>query len=99
MMTIVSRVRIKEGDEPTWDDVFRERASAAREQPGFVSVQLAIPLDAPDERVVIGSWQTRADWEAWHNHDAFVETRKRLEAVEEEKAQERWHEVIVYEQR
>ena len=95
MMTIVSRVRIAEGQEPDWDDTVRERLAAAREQPGFVSAQLCIPLDALNERVIIGTWETRADWERWHAAGPFRETRNRLDRVDEEKALEVWHEVLV----
>lgn len=99
MVTIVSRVRIRAGEEQAWEEAFRERAAAAREQPGFVSVQLAIPADAPTERVVIGTWESRDDWEAWHGHEAFAETRRQLEEVDDEKEQDRWHEVVVHERR
>lgn len=99
MMTIVSHVAVKEGQEPAWDEALRERIAAAREQPGFVAVQMAIPIDAPNERVIIGTWETRADWEAWHNHERFVETRGRLEAVDESKARDWWHEVVLEEHR
>lgn len=99
MMTIVSHVQVKEGQEGAWDDVVRERIAAARRQPGFVAVQVAIPLDAPNERVIIGTWQSRADWEAWHGHERFQETRSRLEAVDETTASEAWHEVVVEEHR
>lgn len=99
MMTIVSHVRIKAGEEPAWDEAFRDRARAAREQPGFVSVQLAIPIDAPNERVIIGTWESRADWEAWHAAGPFLETRRRLEEVDEEKQRDWWHEVVLDERR
>ena len=97
MMTILSRVRIRPDEEQAWEAVFRERAAAARDQPGFVSVQLAVPADAPSERVIIGTWETQQDWEAGHGHEAFAETRRQLEEVDDEKAQDRWHEVVVHE--
>ena len=34
MMTIVTRVTLKEGSEPTWDAVMRERMESARTQRG-----------------------------------------------------------------
>jgi hypothetical protein len=54
MMTIVTRVRLKEGTEPEWDGVMRERLSAARQQPGWVGGQLLMPLGQLDERVIVG---------------------------------------------
>ena len=62
MMTIVTRVKLREGCEPRWDAAMRERLEAARNQTGWIAGQVAIPVDALDERVIIGTWQTRADW-------------------------------------
>ena len=95
MMTIVTHVKLKEGAEPEWDAAMRERLSAAKDQSGWVGGQLMIPLDKLNERVIVGTWQTRADWEAWHNDQAFAETRKRLEGLETAPPQQWWHEVIV----
>jgi len=46
-------------------------------------------------RVLIGTWQTRADWEVWHTDLAFAETRKRLEGLEATPREEWWHEVVL----
>jgi heme-degrading monooxygenase HmoA len=97
MMTIVTRVRLKEGAEPEWDRVMRERLASAREQPGWMGAQLLIPLDALDQRVIIGCWASRADWEAWHADPTFRDTRTRLEGLEAEHGQQWWHEVIAEE--
>jgi heme-degrading monooxygenase HmoA len=94
MMTIVTHVKLKQDGEPEWDMVMRERLTAARHQPGWLGAQLAIPLDAPEQRIIIGVWQTRADWEAWHTDPAFTETRRRLESLEAGPSRHWWHEVI-----
>ena len=72
MMTIVTRVKLKEGSEPEWDAALRERLAAAKDQPGWIGGQLLMPLDTLNERVIIGTWQSRADWEAWHADEAFT---------------------------
>jgi len=94
MMTIVTRVKLKEGCEPRWDAAMRERLEAARSQAGWVAGQVAIPIDALDQRVIIGTWQTRADWEAWHADPKFRETRTQMEGLETRPAEEWWHEVV-----
>ena len=99
MMTIVTHVRIEPGKEPGWDDAFRKRASAAKRQPGWIGVQLCIPSDAVNERIVIGTWDNRADWERWHTSDAFQSTREQMEGSEAEVRHEWWHEVILEEHR
>ncbi|MBI3969639.1 MAG: antibiotic biosynthesis monooxygenase [Chloroflexi bacterium] len=95
MMTIVTHVRLQEGTEPEWDAAMRERLAAAKERQGWIGGQLLIPLDALDKRVIIGIWQTRADWEAWHADETFKETRQRLAGLEAKPAEHWWHEVIL----
>ena len=99
MMTVVTHARIKKGQEPAWDQAFRERADAARGQPGFVAVQLGIPVDAINERVIIGTWESRADWEAWHSTEGFQKTRAQLEEPDAKTKREWWHEVVLEEHR
>jgi heme-degrading monooxygenase HmoA len=94
MMTIVTRVTLKEGCEPRWDAAMKERLASARTQSGWIGGQLVIPLDGLNQRVIIGTWDTRADWEAWHADPKFQETRTQLEGLETEEKQEWWHEVV-----
>jgi len=94
MMTIVTRVTLRQGAEPEWDKAMRERMTAAREQPGWVGGQILIPLDGLDRRVIIGTWQSRAHWETWHNDDAFAATRRRIAGLEAQPHDDEWHEVV-----
>lgn len=71
----------------------RDRITAASERPGWVGAQLLIPLDELNQRVIIGTWQTRADWEAWHGDPDFAATRSHLEGLEAEPSRHQWHEV------
>lgn len=95
MMTVITRVALVEGSEPEWDAVMRERLSAAHAQRGWLGGQLLIPLDALDTRVIVGIWETRADWEAWHEDPAFKETRDRLDELQVQQQETAWHEVLV----
>jgi heme-degrading monooxygenase HmoA len=94
MMTIVTHVTLKEGSEPEWDAAMRDRLAAAADKPGWVGGQLLMPLNRLNRRVIVGTWQTRADWEAWHQDPAFAETRQRLEGLEQGEAENWWHEVL-----
>ena len=73
--------------------------SAAKQHPGFVSVQLCIPVNNMNERVIIGTWATRADWEAWHSTEEFQQTRARLEEPDAKSRRESWFEVMLTELR
>ncbi len=95
MMTVVTRVRVRPGQEEAWDAAFRRRIANVREQPGWIAVQLGSPVDAGDERVVIGTWERREDWEAWHHSPGFQETREALEAAEAGDHSETWHGIVL----
>jgi heme-degrading monooxygenase HmoA len=94
MMTIVTHVSLKQGSEPQWDTAMRERLAAAAVMQGWVGGQLMMPLDRLNRRVIVGTWQTRADWEAWHKDPIFEQTRQRMEGLEEGEAENWWHEVL-----
>jgi heme-degrading monooxygenase HmoA len=95
MMTIVTHVVLKEGSEPEWDAAMRARLAAVKGRPGWIYTQLLIPSDALNKRVLIGTWRTRADWEAWHKDPAFAQTRTRLDGLEAAPRQEWWYEVML----
>jgi heme-degrading monooxygenase HmoA len=95
MMTIVTHVHLKEGSGRDWDAAMRTRLSAAREAPGWIGGQLLRPADKPDKRVIVGTWRTRANWEAWHHDPQFTETRQRLEGLETAPAEHWWHDVVL----
>jgi heme-degrading monooxygenase HmoA len=94
MMTIVTYVTLREGAGPEWDAVMRDRLAAATERPGWIGGQLLMPVDGFDRRVIVGTWQTSAAWEAWHDDPEFTETRGQLEGLEAAPSQHSWHEVV-----
>lgn len=95
MMTIVTHVHLKEGAGREWDTTMRTRLSAAKKRPGWVGGQLLRQSDKADRRVIVGTWRTRADWEAWHQDPQFAETRQRLDGLESGPAEHWWHEVVL----
>jgi heme-degrading monooxygenase HmoA len=94
MMTVITHVSLKPGAEPEWDQAMQDRLMAARGQPGWVGGQLLIPLDGLNRRVIVGTWVTRADWEAWHSDPAFQETRQRMDGLQDGPSQMEWFEVV-----
>lgn len=94
MMTVMTRVTLEEGQEPPWDDAMRDRMRTAESVEGWVGGQILIPLDRMNERVIIGVWETRAAWEAWHNDPGFQETRDRLDELGAVEGDTTWHEVV-----
>jgi heme-degrading monooxygenase HmoA len=94
MMTVVTYVTLREGSEPEWDAAMRERLGAAPRAPGWVRGQLLMPLDDLHRRLIVGTWRTRADWEAWHQDPEFAETRRRIEGLEAAPNETTWYEVV-----
>ena len=94
MMTIVTHVELKPGTEGEWDQAMHARLQAAEGRQGWVAGQLLRPVDKPHDRVIVGTWERREDWEAWHRDPAFRETRQRLDGLEARAAQEWWHDVV-----
>jgi len=97
MMTIVTHVTIEPGKEPLWDAAFRERAETARTQTGWIGLQLVMPIQALNKRIVIGTWENRAAWESWHATEPFQRTRAQMDGLEIQPRDEWWHEVILEE--
>jgi len=95
MMTIVTHVHLKEGVGREWDPAMRTRLSAAKKRPDWVGGQLLRPSDKPDRRAIVGTWRTRADWEAWHQDPQFAETCRRLDGLENGPAEHWWREVVL----
>src|SRR5487761_1272540 len=93
-MTVVTYVTLKEGTAPEWDVAMRERLEAAKGQEGWLRGQLLMPLEDLSKRVIIGTWQTRAHWEAWHQDEAFAGPRRRLEDLEASPSETTWFEII-----
>jgi heme-degrading monooxygenase HmoA len=95
MMTIVTHVHLREGSGRNWDAAMRKRLSAARKVSGWVGGQLLRPADKPDRRVIVGTWRSRANWEAWHHDPQFTEARQRLDGLESAPAEHWWHDVVL----
>jgi heme-degrading monooxygenase HmoA len=97
MMTVITHVTLAQGSEPEWDAAMRDRLESATQREGWLGNQLLIPLEAPNQRTVVGTWSTRAAWEAWHADEAFLETRDRMEGLQQGPSEMTWYEVVAEE--
>lgn len=94
MMTVITHVTLKQASEPEWDAAMQERLTAARSRPGWIGGQLLHPLEGSNQRAIVGTWETRSDWEAWHEDAAFQETRATMEGLQEGPSETTWYEVV-----
>jgi heme-degrading monooxygenase HmoA len=77
-----------------WDAAMDARLSAARDQPGWLGGQLLRALNDGMLRTIVGTWESREQWENWHGEEAFRETRERLEGLQSRPSETTWYEVI-----
>ena len=95
MMTVITRVQLKAGSESEWDEAMRERLSSVQDQAGWVGGQMLVPLEGETQRVIVGTWNSRADWESWHDDPTFKDTRQRLEELCDKPDEMEWFEVSI----
>ncbi|HYH52314.1 MAG TPA: antibiotic biosynthesis monooxygenase [Acidimicrobiia bacterium] len=93
MMTVITRVKLAAGSEAEWDQAMQERLKAAPSQQGWIGGQLLAP-EGSNERVIVGTWESRENWKAWHEDPAFQETRQRLEGLQQGPDEMEWFEVV-----
>lgn len=94
MEAVITRVVLNTGAGPGWDAAMRDRMAAAESSPGWVAGSILTPVDDRNARLIVGLWETRAAWEAWHHDPAFRETAQRLEGLERDTGEGAWHEVV-----
>jgi heme-degrading monooxygenase HmoA len=94
MMTVVSTMQLRSDSAEEWDQLIRERFRSAHDREGWISGQLLSPADAPDTRVIIGTWRSQRDWEGWHEDPSFLSTRARLDELQQVGHRTVWYDVI-----
>lgn len=65
---IIERI-LAEGLESHYEEAAREALIRTMAQPGFLSGESLCDVARPNRRIVLGSWRSRQDWEAWYHSD------------------------------
>ena len=94
MMTVVTTINLNPDAEAEWDILIRDRFRSAHNREGWVSGQLLSPSGSPHTRVIVGTWQRREDWEAWHQDPAFLATKDRLDQLPSQDHTTVWYDVV-----
>jgi heme-degrading monooxygenase HmoA len=94
MTVITHHVLRDETAAREWDDAMNDRLSAARSQAGWIGGQFLRATNDRLLRTIVGTWESREAWEAWHGEDAFRETRERLDGLQSRPSETTWYEVI-----
>ncbi len=71
MIVVNNRIPVHPEHAEAFETAFAKRASLVDGMAGFVSFQLLRPTNADDPYVVMTTWESQEDFEAWTNSDAF----------------------------
>jgi heme-degrading monooxygenase HmoA len=94
-MTVITHHALRDDEAAReWDATMYDRLTAARDQPGWIGGQLLQAANDQTLRTIVGTWESREHWQAWHGEDAFRETRERLEGLQSRPSETTWYEVI-----
>ena len=94
MEAVITRVALNEGAASEWESVMRERMTAAESSDGWIGGSILTPENDARARVILGLWESRADWERWHDDPAFHDTAERLRGLETDAGTAGWHQVV-----
>lgn len=71
MFVVMNRISVNPKFSEQFEERFRQRAGEVDTMPGFVRNQVLRPANPDDPYVVMTFWQSKDDFEAWVNSDAF----------------------------
>jgi heme-degrading monooxygenase HmoA len=94
MMTVVTTMTLKDEAGSQWDRAMHERVRGASGMDGWVAVQLLSDIDEPRRRAIIGTWQSREHWAAWHDDETFQATRAELAGLQDGPSNTVWYDVV-----
>ena len=94
MLTVITRVDLAEDVVDEWDAAMRDRMSTAENVEGWVSSAVLRPVDSPHRRVILGVWESRRHWQAWHEDPRFEATRRRLDGLGVDDGDTVWHDQV-----
>ncbi|HEX2623021.1 MAG TPA: antibiotic biosynthesis monooxygenase [Phototrophicaceae bacterium] len=77
MFVVCNRVVINPEHVDAFEERFLSRAGLVDTMPGFVSFQLLRPVKADDGYMVMVTWETKADFQAWMKSQEFKDGHAR----------------------
>jgi heme-degrading monooxygenase HmoA len=78
---VVIERKVKEGKQAEMMNILRKLRTSALPRKGYISGETLRSRDDPSTYIVISSWQSVEDWEAWQSHPERTEISKKLEPL------------------
>ena len=89
MDTIIGSFQLSDPEE--WDRAMLRRIHEAQAWPGWYGVRIHAPHDDGSQRLVIGCWETVADYERWTSGDDYRRSLEEMTAFQVCPPETRWH--------
>ncbi len=83
MFVVCNRIAINPDHTQAFEERFRTRAGLVDTMPGFVSFQLMRPTKADDSYMVMVTWESKADYQAWMKSQQFKDGHARTGTLPE----------------
>ncbi len=77
MFVAINYISCKEDYKDRFEELFKTRAGAIDQMPGFMNMHVLKPSNAGDEYLVVSHWENEHAFKAWTQSDAFLEGHKR----------------------
>jgi heme-degrading monooxygenase HmoA len=71
MFVVMNRIPVNPEYKDQFEERFTNRAREVDKMPGFVRNQVLRPDNPDDPYIVLTVWQSKGDFEAWVNSEAF----------------------------
>jgi antibiotic biosynthesis monooxygenase (ABM) superfamily enzyme len=65
-------------------DLYMQLRSLAMRQQGYISGETLVSADRDDVHLVISTWHSLSDWQAWENNPQRLEIARRIESLLDE---------------
>lgn len=90
MYQVLGRFQLIQGEEHRWDIAFRERVEEARGFEGWLGAAAWVPVDDARQRVVVGRWATRDDYDTWTLSPSYIRTKSLLDSCQASPPEIEW---------
>ncbi|HSG05765.1 MAG TPA: antibiotic biosynthesis monooxygenase [Nitrospiria bacterium] len=84
MFVVMNRIPVNPDYADLFEERFRSRAGEVDKMPGFIRNQVLRPARPEQPYIVLTYWQSRQDFEAWVDSDAFKKGHSRSGALPQE---------------
>jgi heme-degrading monooxygenase HmoA len=71
MFVVMNRIPVNAEYAQQFEDRFRNRAGEVDKMKGFIRNQVLRPVNSEDPYVVVTFWESRDDFDAWVDSEAF----------------------------